>query len=49
MAVDGTRVPLEVKVGDSILFNKHAKQTIEYGTESFDMIFSRDVVAIIHE
>jgi chaperonin GroES len=49
MAVDGTRVPLEVKVGDSILFNKHAKQTIQYGNESFDMIFSRDVVAIIHE
>jgi chaperonin GroES len=49
MAVDGTRVPLEVKIGDTILFNKHAKQTIEYGTESFDLIYSRDVVAIIHE
>lgn len=49
LAVDGTRVPLEVKVGDHILFNKHAKQTIEHENESFTMIYSRDVVAIIHE
>lgn len=48
LAVDGTRVPLEVKEGDHILFNKHAKQTIEFGDESFTMIYSRDVVAIIH-
>lgn len=49
LAVDGTRVPLEVAVGDTILFNKHAKQTIEYADKSFDLIYSRDVVAIIHE
>lgn len=48
LAVDGTRVPLEVKEGDHILFNKHAGQKIEHAGEEITLIHSRDVIAIIH-
>ncbi len=51
LTADGERVPLEVSPNDVILFNKHARQTIQYGPEAsdaIDVIHSRDVIAIIH-
>lgn len=49
LAVDGTRVPLEMKVNDHIMFNKHAGQELKRNGETFVMLHSRDVLAIITE
>jgi len=49
IADDGTRVPLTVKAGDRVLFNKYAGSEIKVEGEDFLMMREDDILAIIEE
>ncbi len=44
---DGTRVPLDVKEGDRVLFSKYGGTEVKVGGEDFMMLNERDVLAIV--
>ncbi len=44
---DGKRVPLDVKMGDRILFGKYAGQEIKLGGEEYFIMKEDDVLAVI--
>ncbi len=44
---DGTRVPLDVKEGDRVLFSKYGGTEVKVGGEEFMMLNERDVLAIV--
>jgi len=45
--VDGKRVPLEVKVGDKIIFSKYAGTEVKIDNEEYLILRQSDVLAII--
>ncbi len=49
VAENGTRIPLDLKPGDKVLFAKYAGTDIEDNDEQFLLIAERDVLAIIEE
>ncbi len=44
---DGTRVPLDVKVGDSVLYAKYAGTEYKIGTEEHLILRESDILAIV--
>jgi chaperonin GroES len=44
---DGTRVPLDVKAGDQILFGKYTSQEIKLDGEDFLILRENEVLAVI--
>ena len=44
---DGTVVPMDVKIGDRVLFSKHAGQTIKVDSEEYLILKEDDVMAIV--
>ena len=44
---DGVRTPMDVKVGDRVLFNKHAGQAVKADGEEFLILREDDVMAIV--
>ena len=44
---DGSRVPLDVKVGDKVLCSKYGGTEVKYGGEEFLILSARDVLAIV--
>lgn len=44
---DGKRVPVEVAVGDKILYAKYTGQEVKIGTEEYIVISEKDVLAKI--
>ncbi len=46
-ADNGTRIPLDLKAGDKVLFAKYAGTDIEDNDEQFLLIAERDVLAVI--
>ena len=44
---DGTRVPLDVKPGDQILFGKYTSQEVKLGGEEFLILREDEVLAVI--
>ena len=44
---DGTRVPLDVKAGDVILFGKYASQEIKLDGEQYLIMREEDILAVI--
>jgi len=44
---DGTRVPLDVKPGDQILFGKYTSQEVKLGGEEYLILREDEVLAII--
>ena len=44
---DGTRAPIEAKEGDRVIFSKYAADEIEVDGESFVILQSHDIKAII--
>lgn len=44
---NGTRIPLDLKPGDKVLFAKYAGTDIEDNDEHFLLIAERDVLAVI--
>ena len=46
---DGTRVPLDVAVGDKVLYSKYGGTEVKHGGEEYLVLSARDVLAIIEK
>jgi chaperonin GroES len=45
----GKRVPIDVKVGDTVLYSKYGGTEIKYGGEEYLVLSARDVLAVIEK
>ena len=43
------RIPLDVKVGDTVLYSKYGGTEVKYSGEEFLILSARDVLAIIEK
>ena len=46
---DGNRVPLDVKVGDKVLYSKYGGTEVKYNGEEYLVLSARDVLAVIEK
>jgi chaperonin GroES len=46
---DGNRIPLDVKVGDVVLYSKYGGTEVKYNGEEFLVLSARDVLAVIEK
>jgi chaperonin GroES len=46
---NGARVPLDVKVGDTVLYSKYGGTEVKYGGEEYLVLSARDVLAIVEK
>jgi chaperonin GroES len=46
---NGNRVPLDVKVGDVVLFSKYGGTEVKYGGDEYLVLSARDVLAIVEK
>jgi chaperonin GroES len=46
---NGNRVPLDVKVGDTVIYSKYGGTEIKYSGEEYLVLSARDVLAIIEK
>ena len=46
---DGTRVPLDVKVGDTVIYSKYGGTEVKYAGEEYLVLSARDVLAVIEK
>ena len=44
---DGVRVPLDVKVGDKVLYSKYGGTEVKYAGEEYLVLSARDVLSVI--
>lgn len=44
---DGSRDPLDVKVGDQVLYSKYAGTDIKLGGEEYVLLAEKDILAIV--
>jgi chaperonin GroES len=44
---DGSRAPLEVKVGDQVLYSKYAGTDIKLGGEEYVLLSEKDILAAV--
>jgi chaperonin GroES len=44
---DGSRQPLEVKVGDKVLYSKYAGTDIKLGTDEYVLLSEKDILAVV--
>ena len=44
---DGVRVPMDVKVGDVVLYSKYGGTEMKFNNEQFLVLSARDVLAVI--
>ena len=44
---NGVRVPLDVQVGDKVIYSKYGGTEIKYGGEEFLILSARDVLAVV--
>ena len=45
----GKRIPLDVQVGDTVLYSKYGGTEVKYGGEEYLILSARDVLAIIEK
>jgi chaperonin GroES len=43
----GNRIPVDVSIGDKVIFSKYGGTELKYGGEEFLVLSARDVLAII--
>jgi chaperonin GroES len=43
----GTRIPVDVAVGDTVIFSKYGGTELKYGGEEYLVLSARDVLAIV--
>jgi len=43
------RIPLDVKVGDTVLYSKYGGTEVKYGGDEFLILSARDVLAVIEK
>ena len=46
---DGSRVPLDVKIGDKVLYSKYGGTEVKYNGEEYLILSARDVLAVIEK
>ncbi len=46
---NGKRIPMEVKVGDRVLFSKYAGNEVKMGDEEYLIMREDDILAVIEE
>ncbi len=46
---DGKRVPLDVKVGDTVVYSKYGGTEIKLGGEDYLILSARDLLAIVEK
>jgi chaperonin GroES len=44
---DGQRVPIDVKIGDKVLYSKYGGTEVKYAGEEYLVLSARDVLAVI--
>ena len=44
---DGSRIPLDVSVGDKVLYSKYGGTEVKYNGEEYLVLSARDVLAVI--
>jgi chaperonin GroES len=44
---DGSRTPVEVKVGEKVLYSKYAGTDIKLGSEDYVLLSEKDILAIV--
>ena len=44
---NGNRIPLDVKVGDVVLYSKYGGTEVKYGGEDYLVLSARDVLAVV--
>jgi len=47
LAEDGTRIPMEVKVGDRVIFGKFSGDEVKVGDDEHKIVRESDVLAIV--
>jgi len=45
----GKRIPVDVKVGDRVLYSKYGGTEVKYGGEEYLVLSARDVLAVIEK
>ena len=46
---DGNRVPLDVKVGDKVLYSKYGGTEVKYAGEEYLVLSARDLLAVVEK
>jgi chaperonin GroES len=46
---NGQRVPLDVKVGDKVIYSKYGGTEVKYGGEELLILSARDVLAVVEK
>jgi len=46
---NGNRVPVDVKVGDTVLYSKYGGTEVKYGVDEYLVLSARDVLAVIEK
>ena len=46
---DGVRVPMDVKVGDVVLYSKYGGTEVKYNAEEYLVLSARDILAVIEK
>jgi len=46
---NGNRLPLDISVGDTVLYSKYGGTEVKYNTEEYLVLSSRDVLAVIEK
>ena len=44
---NGNRVPMDVKVGDAVIYSRYGGTEVKYGDEEFIILSARDVLAVV--
>ena len=44
---NGNRVPLDVKVGDKVIYSKYGGTEVKYGGDEYLILSARDILAIV--
>ncbi len=47
--VDGKTVPMEVKVGDQVIYSKYAGTDVKLGNDEYVVVKQGDIVAIVEK
>ncbi|OFL68926.1 MULTISPECIES: co-chaperone GroES [unclassified Brevibacterium] len=47
VAENGTRVPVDVEVGDKVIYSKYGGTEVKYAGEEYLVLSARDVLAVI--
>ncbi|MBM9433724.1 co-chaperone GroES [Flaviflexus equikiangi] len=45
----GTRIPVDVAVGDVVIYSKYGGTEVKYGGEEFLILSARDVLAVVEK